>query len=146
MGGAVKTLILMRHAHAAQGEDDFARPLTDRGQKQAEVVGADLQELGLVPDSVVCSSALRARRTAEIVAALLAFSGEIVKSDLLYDASMMDYFKAIQGTADAANTLLLVGHNPSVSEVLMALTQHEVEVPPAGYEILKRPTWTDFTP
>jgi phosphohistidine phosphatase len=144
--GAVKVLILMRHAHAAQGDDDFARPLSERGQKQAEVVGGDLAELALVPDRVVCSSALRARRTAEIVAALLPFSGEIVKSDLLYDASMMDYFNAIQSTADTANTLLLVGHNPSVSEVLMALYQREVELPPAGYEILRRPSWDDFTP
>lgn len=142
----MKTLILMRHAHAAQGEDDFARPLTDRGQKQAEVVGADFKELGLLPDRVLCSSALRARRTAEIVAALLGFSGEIAKSDLLYDASMMDYFKAIQGTAETVTTVLLVGHNPSVSELLMAVHQTQVELPPAGYEILRRPSWADFRP
>ncbi|HEX2878055.1 MAG TPA: histidine phosphatase family protein [Polyangiaceae bacterium] len=142
----MKTLILMRHAHAAQGDDDFARPLTERGQKQAEVVGVDFKELGLQPDQVLCSSALRARRTAEIVAAVLGFSGEIVRSDELYEASMMDYFKAVQGIAEAAETLLLVGHNPSVSELLTAVHQREVELPPAGYEILRRPQWAAFRP
>lgn len=136
----------MRHAHAAQGDDDFARPLTERGQKQAEVVGVDFKELGLLPDRVLCSSALRARRTAEIVAALLGFSGEIAKSDELYESSMMDYFRAIQGTADIVNTLLVVGHNPSVSELLTAVHQGQVELPPAGYDILRRPLWTDFVP
>jgi phosphohistidine phosphatase SixA len=41
---------------------------------------------------------------------------------------------------------LLVGHNPSVSELLTAIHQREVDLPPAGYEILKRPNWSDFTP
>jgi phosphohistidine phosphatase len=142
----VKTLILMRHAHAAQGDDDFDRPLTERGQKQAEVVGFDFKELGLQPDQVLCSSALRARRTAEIVAAVLGFSGELVRSDELYEASMMDYFKAVQGMAETVETLLLVGHNPSVSELLTAVHQREVELLPAGYEILRRPQWAAFKP
>jgi phosphohistidine phosphatase len=142
----VKTLILMRHAHAAQGEDDFTRPLSERGQKQAEVVGADLKELGLLPDRIVCSNALRARRTAEIVAAVLGFSGEIAKSHKLYDASMMDYFNAVRSTAETAQTLLLVGHNPSVSELLTTVQRREVELPPAGYDILRRPEWAAFEP
>jgi phosphohistidine phosphatase len=142
----VKTLILMRHAHAAQGDDDFERPLTERGQKQAELVGTDFNEMGLVLDRVLCSSALRARRTAEIVAALLNFTGEIDKSDELYEASLLDYVRAIQSTPEPVNTLLLVGHNPSVSELLSAVHQGQMELPPAGYDILRRQSWLDFTP
>jgi phosphohistidine phosphatase len=142
----VKTLILMRHAHALNGDHDYARPLSERGQKQAEVVAVDFKELGLLPDRIVCSGAQRTRRTAEIVAALLGFPGEIDKEDKLYEASMMDCFRAIQLTPESVDTLLLIGHNPSLSELVSAVQHSEVELPPAGFEILRRPSWLEFKP
>jgi phosphohistidine phosphatase len=80
------------------------------------------------------------------VAAVTSFSGEIAKSDRLYEASMRDYFDAVRSMPETVDTLLLVGHNPSVSEVSCAVHQSRIELPPAGYDILRREHWADFEP
>lgn len=58
-----KTLIIMRHAEADWGLDDFNRPLTRRGHAQASSAGRWLVQQGFVPEMLVSSAALRTRQT-----------------------------------------------------------------------------------
>lgn len=59
----VKRLIIMRHAEADWGLNDFDRPLTKRGHEQAAAAGAWLAARGYIPEQIMSSSALRTRQT-----------------------------------------------------------------------------------
>ena len=65
----VKRLIIMRHAEADWGLNDFDRPLTKRGHEQAAAAGAWLAARGYIPEQIMSSSALRTRQTTTWVAA-----------------------------------------------------------------------------
>src|SRR5947209_20417765 len=66
--GAMR-LLLLRHASASSppGTEDFARPLSSKGREAARQVGALMRELLLQPELVLCSTALRAQQTLEMV-------------------------------------------------------------------------------
>jgi len=133
----VKTLILMRHGHAEQGEADHARRLSARGKQQCQGVAKDLREVGIKLDHVLCSNALRAEHTAKIVALGLAFAGTIEASSELYGASAAGYLQALQATEPQISTLLFVAHNPSISDLIRLLLHTEMELDPAGYTIIR---------
>ena len=59
----VKRLIIMRHAEADWGMDDFDRPLTKRGHRQAADAGSWLKQKGYIPEQLMSSAALRTRQT-----------------------------------------------------------------------------------
>ena len=65
-------LYLLRHAHAGDPADwdgpDDARPLSEKGERQADRLGRYLARLGFAPDAIITSPKVRAARTAEIVA------------------------------------------------------------------------------
>jgi hypothetical protein len=64
------SLLILRHAEAVAlsgAVDDFSRPLSTAGQEQASELGKHLHRLGVTPDAIACSTAPRARQTAELV-------------------------------------------------------------------------------
>lgn len=81
------------------------------------VIGERMRDLGLIPDRVLCSSALRTRETllGVLPAILPAMPADaaIELSAGLYGASGSDYVGLIAGQAEAARTLLVIGHNPA---------------------------------
>jgi phosphohistidine phosphatase len=112
-----RTLVLVRHAKAANPDDyptDIERPLAPRGQRDATAAGDWLRSAGYVPDAVLCSPAVRARETLEG----LGFDNvPVVYERQIYAGPAPDVLNLIhQTTADVA-TLLLVGHNPTVSDL-----------------------------
>jgi len=121
----VKRLTLMRHADA-QWKDaqiaDFDRPLTRRGNSEAEAMSRRMAELSLVPTLLVNSSAVRARQTAEIVARELGVPPRHVRSEeSLYLAGATDILGLIQGMGPRIAHLLVIGHNPGISELTQLL-------------------------
>ncbi|MBW8482928.1 SixA phosphatase family protein [Actinomadura parmotrematis] len=111
------TLIVLRHAKAAAGlgTADFDRPLTDRGRADAAAAGGWLRERGLVPSAVLCSSAARTRETLE----RLDLGGVPVDFERrVYDNDPDVLLDLVRLTDDAAEVLLLVGHNPSVHQLV----------------------------
>ena len=115
---------LLRHAHAgdpaAWDRPDDLRPLTDKGQQQAERLGRLLAAAGFVPDAVLTSPLVRARETAELVASLL---GVPVRIDPRL-GSFMD-LATVEAILDDAGGLarpVLVGHDPDFSDLLASLT------------------------
>ncbi len=122
-----RTLIVLRHAKAAQvpGLADAERPLTGRGERDARRAGETLRSLGLVPDLVLCSPSVRTRRTAELALAELAPAAPVDFNRDIYEACADDLLDLVRGTLPDVGTLLLVGHNPGVHELVMGLTTRE---------------------
>jgi phosphohistidine phosphatase len=126
----VKRLTLMRHANA-QWKDpqisDFDRPLNRRGISEAEAMSRRLMELKLIPTIVLASSARRAQQTADIVARELGVTPRNARTDeSLYLAAAEDILRVIQMTGPRIPHLMIVGHNPGMSELanLLAPTAH----------------------
>lgn len=144
-----RTLVVLRHARAeaATGVDDQLRPLALDGRKQATALGRQMHAAGLAPELVLCSSALRTRQTWELTALGLAgLRPDVEFRDELYVATPTDMLAAIQAVDESVATILLVGHEPSVSALSAylagpesddaALAQVRVGVPTATYAIL----------
>jgi phosphohistidine phosphatase len=107
--------VLVRHAEPGLAPLDRDRPLTPRGERQAQAAGAWLREAGTVPDRVVVSPALRTRQTWERVAAELDSAPEPVVDDRVYENTLDGVLESIAESADDVRTLVVVGHNPTVA-------------------------------
>jgi phosphohistidine phosphatase len=113
-------LHFLRHADAGdpeawQGPDD-TRPLSEKGELQAERLGSFLAEVGFQPDMIVSSPKIRARRTAELIGAAIGIAVRI--DDRLagsFDPATVD---AILADAGGPSRPVLVGHDPDFSHVL----------------------------
>ncbi len=122
----MKTLWLLRHAKASAGGAGLAdrdRPLTARGRDAAERIGRHLAERGARPDLVLCSPSVRTRETLELVAKRLGIELSVDFDDELYLASDRDLQARIQQVPDDAASVLLVGHNPGVAELVLRLAE-----------------------
>jgi phosphohistidine phosphatase len=113
---------LLRHAHAGdafewEGDDDL-RPLTSKGRRQSERLGAFLEAHGVRPDVIVSSPKVRARQTAEIVAGTLGMS---VKLDprLAGGFGQQELWALLDELG--AREPMLVGHDPDLSLLLSYL-------------------------
>ena len=128
---AARTVIVMRHAHAASSASsgDHARSLDERGRREAVDAGRWLAGLDLGIELVLCSPATRARQT--WAGAALAWDGRpdddgpdddgprVSVEARLYDGGVDDLIQLINDAS--AHTLVLVGHNPSVSDLVSEL-------------------------
>ena len=117
----MKRLTLMRHANA-QWKDpqvsDFDRPLNRRGTSEAEAMSRRLIELKLIPTILLTSSARRAQQTADIVARELGVLPRNMRSEeSLYLAPVADILRVIQTTGPRIPHLMIVGHNPGMTEI-----------------------------
>ncbi|MFT8857616.1 SixA phosphatase family protein [Bifidobacterium aquikefiri] len=110
-------LIVMRHAKAeALGEGgDRTRKITDKGRKQAKAVAKGLDALELVPDRIATSSA---DRTVETLNRMLKYFGDGPKVDVrlsLYQGGIQSILDEIHTTKPKRRTLMILGHEPTVS-------------------------------
>lgn len=119
-----RTLILVRHAKSAWPADtrDVARPLAGRGRRDAPAVGRWLREQGRTIDLVVCSPAVRAAQTWDLVAAQLADMHQVRHDERLYGASAEELLRVTLELPNKASTVVLVGHNPGLEDFLELLT------------------------
>jgi phosphohistidine phosphatase len=121
----VKTLLLMRHAKAVERDDFVAehdRALAPRGETDAGLIGRRLRELGLIPDRALSSTAARAHRTCQLVVRELGKDVAVEKLRELYDAGSGGLLETIRRSGGNASTLLVVGHNPAIHAVAVALS------------------------
>ena len=128
-----RTLVLLRHAKAeAPGElPDFERRLTTAGESDADAAGAWLADERLRPDLVFCSPAARTRQTWQGVSIALAQAlpdtpaPEVRYEKDLYDGGRTEVFDLLRRVPDEVRTVLVVGHNPTVSDVSLLLMPDE---------------------
>jgi len=133
----MKRLLLLRHAKAAPPTaplTDSARPLVERGERDARRIGERLREQRLRPRLVVTSPAARTVQTARLIAAAVDYpSDEITLEDRLYLAQPAAIVNVIAAQSAAAETLLVVGHNPGLSELVHELlSEFDVDDLPTG--------------
>ncbi|MER7006575.1 histidine phosphatase family protein [Dactylosporangium sp. NPDC000555] len=113
----VRTLILLRHAKAANPDDyatDIERPLTARGHRDAAAAGQWLHKSGLAPGAVLCSTAVRTRQTLE---ELRLAEVPVTYEHRVYVGPSDDTLDLIRHVDATVATLLLVGHNPTISDL-----------------------------
>lgn len=121
-------LFLMRHGLAEAGDgDDFARRLTPEGEALVARAAAGMEQSGYFPDRILTSPLVRARQTAEAVAAH--FGLEVEETDALAlgaDAqSIADLWEAHRD----AKAPLFVGHQPELEDALALLTGTRTALP-----------------
>jgi phosphohistidine phosphatase len=122
----MKTVLVLRHAKSSWKEPNLAdhdRPLNKRGKDAAPRMGELIRAEGLVPDLILTSSAKRALTTAQLVAEASGYDGEIQVSRDLYAAGPEEFIDALCALSDDLETVLVVGHNPGLEELLEALTE-----------------------
>jgi len=147
----VKTLILLRHAKSSwddPGLDDHDRPLNKRGRRDAPRMGRLLRDEKVLPDVVLCSTAERARETAEAVAEASGFSGETRFLRALYLAGPAEILAALRAVETGVPTAMVVGHNPGIEELLAVLTGAAEHLPTGALARIALPvkTWKDLEP
>jgi len=114
-----RTLVLLRHAKSAypDGVADHDRPLAPRGKREAGLAGDWLRANLPAFDAVLCSTATRTRQTL----ACTGIDAPVRYVDRLYDASPGMVIEQINGAADDVSVLLVVGHEPTMSQLALGL-------------------------
>lgn len=117
-----RRLIVMRHAKSAWPDvDDLDRPLAVRGSRDAPAAGQWLREAGCLPDRVICSPSRRTRETWELVSGELGTEPPVSYDERVYGASVPALLGVLREVAAPVRTLLLLGHNPGLQELTLAL-------------------------
>jgi phosphohistidine phosphatase len=131
-------LLLMRHAQAvpiSATPSDYKRSLTDQGLHQAKEMGSWLRERHLIPDHILSSSSLRTRETTKHLGLT---STCITYEEGLYGAMASEMLSLIKATQPKVTTLLVVAHNPSISQLASRLAgQFLGDFVPAACAILE---------
>lgn len=134
----MKILYLLRHAKSSWSNmelPDFQRPLSKRGKKDAPFMGKILADKKVKIDLIVSSPAKRAQKTAKKVAKQIAYPKEkIVFNQEIYEANLVDVLAVIHQTPDTINSLMLVGHNPTFTDLanLLCSNFQTENIPTAG--------------
>jgi phosphohistidine phosphatase len=128
-------LVLLRHGKAAPtgAVGDRDRPLLAEGRRQVASVGARLQALGWWPEKALVSSALRARQTHEALVPLI--PGEV--DDEIYTGGALAIRRRLLAAGDGF--VIVIGHNPALSELASRLTGVRVALEPAAAGLLHHP-------
>ena len=109
-------------------------------------MGELVREYGLIPDVVISSDAVRARLTAEAVVEAARYAGEILVDQRLYMASPADILSLLRAVREKAETVMIVGHNPGLEELVAQLTGERQDLPTAALAQIVLPIdqWRDL--
>ena len=120
-----KIIYLARHAKSSWNSGastDFDRPLSERGMSDAIKMGKALNRLSWKPEVIIASPALRTQLTCSAYCEYLDFSEEaIVWRKDFYAAYMVTLLQAITSLPKSTNSIMLLGHNPAMEDLLIYL-------------------------
>jgi phosphohistidine phosphatase len=111
--------MLLRHAKSdwsQAGQRDHDRPLAARGRNAAPQIGTYMARHKLVPDQVLCSTAVRTRQTWDLIVAALPKPPQVTFERRLYEADPDDIIEVIRAAGGGIRSLLVIGHNPGLHE------------------------------
>jgi len=121
----VKRLLILRHAKSSWADDllgDADRPLAPRGERDAPKMGRRIKKHFGALDSILSSSAKRASDTARLVALELGIPPDTIRHEpALYLAAPSGILDVLRGQPPPVETLMIVGHNPGLTELVNAL-------------------------
>jgi len=137
----MKTLTLVRHAKSSwnhPGLADFKRPLSKRGERDAPTMGSRLAAQHIRPQIIVSSPAARALTTAQVIASALGSQpAEIITDDRIFHAYSEQLLNVIRDFDAPLRHIMLVGHNPGLTDLVEQLTQAGISnIPTCGIVIL----------
>jgi phosphohistidine phosphatase len=116
----MKTLTILRHAKSSwskAGLPDHERPLNRRGERDAPEAGVRINDAGIRPSLIMSSPAVRAWTTAKIVARAISYPIEFLhREPELYLANLDRLLDLFARQDNAFNSVMVVGHNPSLTE------------------------------
>ncbi len=126
----IKNLYLLRHARAeekASGQQDIERMLNSKGLQNATRMGINFNQKKIQFDLIITSPAERAKTTASLIAEQIKYdTGRIHENAEIYEASIRTLLRAINQLKEEWNTILLVGHNPSISYLSEYVSNGEI--------------------
>jgi len=127
-------LFLVRHAEAEPGEPDELRTLTPHGRQQAQELAERFARRGVRPEAVLSSPLLRARQTADAIAAGMGVAPE--SDERLAPGATADDVRAV--VAGRGETVVVVGHQPDCGQIAAAINGGPApEFPAAGVRELE---------
>lgn len=122
----MKRLFLIRHAKSSWGDadiDDFKRPLNNRGKRNCPEMAERLARLSVLPDLILASPAKRAKKTAICMAKGTGYPVSAISyHEGLYLGSMTYHLDLLEKGFKKADTVFLVGHNYTITELAEFLT------------------------
>jgi phosphohistidine phosphatase len=138
----MKTLTIFRHAKSSWDFPDLTdhdRPLNKRGERDAPVMAERLQTAGIRPSLILSSPAVRAWRTARIVAQQIGYPVEFLQREPgLYHAGVNKLLDIIAVQDDGFNNIVIVGHNPGLTDLANELEPGLTSnIPTAGFAALR---------
>ena len=147
----MKLLSILRHAKSSWEDsslEDHDRPLNKRGARDAPLMGDLIREQGLVPDTILSSTARRARDTALAVANAAGFPDEVRFTRDLYGASPDTCLEVLRDLPDATGHAMIVAHNPTLEELVALLVGETHLMPTAALAVVELPieSWRDLDP
>ena len=133
-----RSLMLVRHAKSSWKYpelDDYDRPLNSRGKQNAPLMANRIKSSSYQPSYIISSKAVRAKKTAEIMADILgigvknlAWNDEIYhKGELGIVNAANHFFKTFPLELPVLPMLMIVGHNPGLTAVANRLCSHYFE-------------------
>jgi phosphohistidine phosphatase len=132
-----KRLTLLRHAKSSWNNaslDDRDRPLNERGERDAPIMGQRLLQKDSRPSLILTSPAKRARQTVRLIAREIGYPIEFLQTEAeLYLASPEILLNVIAEQENTFNDIVLCGHNPGITELTNQLTGMAIDnVPTCG--------------
>jgi len=141
------TLYLLRHAKSSWADEsmrDFDRPLANRGREACAIIGELIAEKGIDFDLVLVSTAVRTRETLDLIKQRAKFNGEVRYDERIYEATTSQLLEVISEMESDRESVLLVGHNPGIEDLLELLTRQHVRITTANFAKIdiNVPTWS----
>lgn len=135
----MKRIMIMRHGKSDWHNNlrDFDRPLNKRGKRAAAFMGAELKKRDIVPDKIISSPAKRAEETTKHIVQNLGFNKEIEWNKAFYFDYTNEVISVLRGLDDNTNSVLIVGHNPTWSELVSYFTVEFIEMLTASIAVLE---------
>jgi phosphohistidine phosphatase len=156
----MKSLTILRHAKsswAEPGQQDFDRPLNERGHSAARRMGRELKHRQIHFDVVLASAAVRVQETLEEFFEGYGEELEVGVEAQIYEADVHTLLSLVREIPDSGATAMLVGHNPGLHRLVLELSRDdpaglrervESKFPTAAAAVidLDVETWTDVAP
>ena len=153
----MRSIYLLRHAKSSWADPtlaDHERPLAPRGRRDAKRIAAHLIQLGIAPDLVLCSTAVRTRETLELILPAL-HEAPVELEAALYAAWAETLLERLRAVPDERRSVMLIGHNPGLEDLALGLASTGPErdriaekFPTAALATLTTPaaTWKELSP
>lgn len=147
----MKTLLLLRHAKSSWDDvsvADFDRTLNKRGKESAPKMGQYFKEQNLNADLVLCSPAKRTKQTADLFLENANIDCKVHFDKRIYEADVAQLLDVLADVEEQHRTVLVIGHNPGMSDLQEFLTGRWEDFPTAclAHVTLSAPIWKEIKP